>query len=108
MIAKELARATLYGGLDLMTAGRGVSRVICGERIRLPARWCRWYPAGYEPHTFGFLRAHCGQGQTALDIGAHLGLFSIVMARRVGPQGKVYSFEPTASTRGILKEPVPL
>jgi len=38
-------------------------------------------------------------GQTALDVGMHLGYFSTLMARLVGPSGTVHSFEPTPSTR---------
>ncbi len=40
-------------------------------------------------------------GQTVLDVGMHLGYFSTLMARLVGPDGKVHSFEPTPSTREI-------
>ena len=34
------------------------------------------------------------KGETALDIGANIGQFSTLMARRVGLIGKVFSFEP--------------
>lgn len=34
------------------------------------------------------------KGETALDIGANIGQFSTLMARRVGLSGKVFSFEP--------------
>lgn len=37
----------------------------------------------------------------AVDIGMHLGYFTSLFATLVGPQGKVYSFEPTPSTRDI-------
>src|SRR5262249_18759416 len=67
-----------------------------------PARYCRYYPTTYEPATFAFLRNHCGPGQTVIDIGAHIGLFSILMARQVGPTGRVFSFEPTPFTRSVL------
>lgn len=33
-------------------------------------------------------------GDVALDIGANLGLVSLRLAKRVGPSGRVYSFEP--------------
>jgi FkbM family methyltransferase len=104
----SLAKSIAYGAVDLCTAGRGVQRVICGEVIRFPARWCRWYASSYEPGTFAFVRDRCGPGDTALDIGAHLGLFSIVMARRVGPTGRVFSFEPTPLTREVLTKTVRL
>jgi FkbM family methyltransferase len=33
-------------------------------------------------------------GDVAMDIGANIGAFALVMAKRVGPTGKVYAFEP--------------
>lgn len=40
-------------------------------------------------------------GQTAVDIGMHLGYFTTLFASLVGPSGKVHAFEPTPSTREI-------
>src|SRR5438067_2438972 len=104
----SLAKRAAYRALDLCTAGRGVPRRIGGEVVRFPARWCRYYEAAYEPETFRFLAAQCRPGSTVLDIGAHLGLFTVIMARRVGPGGRVLSFEPTPSTRAALSETVRL
>lgn len=92
--------------IDLCTAGRGIKRVIGGEPVRFPARWSRYYESNYEQHTFNFLRAHCASGDTVMDIGAHLGLFSVFMARLVGPSGRVFSFEPTPLTRKTLQKTV--
>lgn len=33
-------------------------------------------------------------GSTAVDIGAHIGVHTITMSKKVGPQGKVFAFEP--------------
>src|SRR5437879_13846628 len=103
-LAKEIA----YVALDVCTAWRGVPRLVGGEWISFPARWCRYYAADYEPATFTFLRAHCLEGATVLDVGAHIGLFSVLMARLVGPSGRVISFEPTPLTRRVLDETVRL
>lgn len=89
------AKVALYEMVDICTLRRGILRVICDEEIRFPPRWSRFYPPDYEPYTFRFLRSHCAAGATVMDIGAHLGLFSVVMARLVGPAGRVYSFEST-------------
>jgi FkbM family methyltransferase len=43
-----------------------------------------------------------------IDVGAHLGLFSILMARLVGPTGRVFSFEPTPFTRSVLAQVIRL
>lgn len=105
---KTLAKALFYGALDLCTAGQGVERTINGTPIRFPARWSRFYPARYEPAKCAFLSECCVPGGVALDIGAHIGLFSVFMARLVGPSGRVFSFEPTPFTRDVLHETVRL
>jgi FkbM family methyltransferase len=38
-----------------------------------------------------------------LDLGAHHGLYSLLAARRVGPGGRVYSFEPEADNFRMLQ-----
>lgn len=40
-------------------------------------------------------------GHVSVDIGMHLGYFTTLLAALVGQGGKVYSFEPTPSTREI-------
>ncbi len=55
-----------------------------------------------------FLRAHCRPGITALDIGAHIGLYRVVMARRVGYSGRAISFEPTPGTSDALRRTIAL
>jgi len=103
---RSLSKSVVYGTLDRLTGGRGISRVIGGERVRFPARWSRYYESDYEPVTFDFLRRHCREGNTVLDIGAHIGLFSVLIARLVGASGRVFSFEPTPLTREVLRETI--
>jgi FkbM family methyltransferase len=105
---RSLLKATAYGALDLVTAGRGVRRTVNGEPYRFPARWSRYYPAVYEPETASFLRTHCRPRDVVIDIGAHIGLFGVLMARLVGPAGRVFSFEPTPLTRAVLEQTVRL
>lgn len=102
----SLLKEATYKIVDIATLGRGVSRQIGGAKIKFPARWSRWYDKNYEPETFDFLRQNVKPGATVLDLGAHMGLFSVVMSQLVGKEGRVYSFEPTPSTRSVLKEVV--
>ncbi len=43
-----------------------------------------------------------------MDIGGHIGLFAVTAAKLVGANGKVFSFEPTPSSRGVLTDTVRL
>jgi len=43
------------------------------------------------------------QGELIIDIGAHIGFFSICAGRKVGPTGHVYSYEPMNENFEILK-----
>jgi FkbM family methyltransferase len=103
-IVKKLA----YKTIDALTSGSGIERRIGGQSIRFPARWSRYYETDYEPETFRFFREYLKPGDTVLDIGGHIGLFAVVAARLTGRGGKVYSFEPTPFTRGVLQEVVDL
>ena len=47
----------------------------------------------YEPETQGLLRRTLRPGMVVLDIGAHIGFYSILVADLVGPSGRVYCFE---------------
>jgi FkbM family methyltransferase len=50
-----------------------------------------------------FLRHFLKPGMTAIDVGANLGLYSLPMARLVGPNGRVFSYEPGGEARGLLE-----
>lgn len=45
-------------------------------------------------------------GMTALDIGANHGYFTLIMADRVGPEGKVHAFEPNPHIAALLRNTV--
>lgn len=47
-------------------------------------------------------------GDNALDIGANIGYMSLVLARSVGPQGRVVSFEPSPNVLPLLRTNVNL
>lgn len=50
--------------------------------------------AGWEPKIYEQLQAHARPGTTAIDAGAHIGTHTVALARFVGPEGRVYAFEP--------------
>jgi FkbM family methyltransferase len=62
----------------------------------------------YEPETTAWLRESLGPGMTFVDLGAHIGYYTLLAARAVGPSGRVFAFEPTRGTFEILRRNVEL
>lgn len=60
----------------------------------------------YEASELAFVQRYVRRGQTALDIGANVGLFSVTMADAVGPQGRVYAFEPLQQNLALLERSI--
>jgi FkbM family methyltransferase len=57
----------------------------------------RLYITGcWEPNEFAFLNHVLLPGMTFLDVGANDGVFTVFAAKRLGPQGVVWAFEPSA------------
>lgn len=50
-----------------------------------------------------FLRRLVQPGQTVVDIGANMGVYALSLARRVGPTGQVWAFEPASATAELLE-----
>ena len=65
-----------------------------GLRLSLDPRYETEYAAGFhETALLECLAAHLKPGDVLYDVGAHIGYISLVAARLVGPQGKVFAFE---------------
>lgn len=50
-----------------------------------------------------FLARWLKPGMKVIDVGANLGVYSLPMARLVGPDGHVFSYEPASETQRLLK-----
>ncbi len=48
----------------------------------------------WEPHVLATINQYVKSGTVVLDIGAHIGTFTIALARATGENGTVYAFEP--------------
>jgi FkbM family methyltransferase len=51
-----------------------------------------------------FLRGFLRPGEQAIDIGASYGVYTLAMARAVGPGGRVWAFEPEPGTAALLAQ----
>ena len=52
------------------------------------------------------LKKHLKKGQVFVDVGAHIGVFTLTAAKLVGPKGHVYAFEPNPNSFKLLKKNV--
>lgn len=59
---------------------------------------------GFEQDEINFINSNLNQGDIFIDIGANIGLFSIIAANKVGNSGKVIAFEPTKKVFNKLIE----
>jgi FkbM family methyltransferase len=60
-----------------------------------------------NPHERGevkFLESIAKEGMNVIDVGGHIGVTTVVIAKQVGKQGLVYSFEPVPEYFDILKK----
>lgn len=60
----------------------------------------------YESEVTEAMNCFLHAGAVAYDIGAHAGYLSMYMAKLVGDEGKVYSFEPAPKNRELLERNV--
>jgi len=61
---------------------------------------------GYDQLLRKFLLDYLEKGMIVVDVGAHIGSFSLMMSSLVGSRGKVYAFEPDPNNFDILKKNV--
>lgn len=70
---------------------------LLGSRMRLQVdeyMQRRFYYHCYEAPEVRFLRRWLGRGDVVVDVGAHVGFFTLLAARLIGPGGHVHAFEP--------------
>ncbi len=89
--------------IEVITASDGTNNYLFSvanhfERFRAESL------ATKEAGTISWIKSVVREGDVFVDIGANIGLYSLVAARQVGRGGMVYAFEPhAASFLGLLK-----
>lgn len=79
---------------------------------RLRGRW--WLPASrgkilrilggsYEPEQTRLFEEHVRPGDTVLDVGAHVGYYTVLSAVLAGERGAVWAFEPNPANARFLR-----
>jgi FkbM family methyltransferase len=76
---------------------------------RMSIDWSRYRSFLYgtwEPKVIGALTDIVKAGMTVIDIGAHIGYYSLLFAKCVGPSGRVFAFEPLPCNFALLQKNV--
>jgi FkbM family methyltransferase len=81
---------------------------MAGVRINLGGSFLRYLTGDAEPEVQQALGELVKPGQTVYDVGANIGFFTILCSRLVGPQGRVYAFEPIPQNLVTLRHNIEL
>ncbi len=74
-----------------------------GVDVKITPRF-RYVREDYEKEAMEVICRTLREGDTAVDVGANIGLYSLLMGKLVGGSGKVYSFEPATKSFEVLLE----
>lgn len=106
----ELVDSAVSGVLPLNDKALCVT-IPGGYNMIIPERYAcyRSYLTGvYEPQTTKLLLKVITKGMTVVDVGAHIGYFTLLASALVGEHGMVYAFEPDPIWRGVLETNISL
>lgn len=77
------------------------------EGYRMCIDWTRYRSFIYgtwEPRVTEVVNDIVKKGMTVIDVGAHIGYYSLYFAKCVGPTGRVFSFEPVPKNFALLRK----
>ena len=97
--------------LPVAEEGERVVSFAGGTRLRLDLRESlqRDFLFGlYDQRELALMRRFLAHGGDMLDVGAHVGMYSVAAARALGPRGRVLAFEPNPAARRQLEANVAL
>jgi FkbM family methyltransferase len=98
--------------LETRLAGAALPRIASVDGLRITYRQLdvrvvsRLAAGEYEPEVHRFIRGTVESGWTIVDCGAHIGWYTLICSRAVGPKGHVYAFEPVPETAQVLLQNV--
>jgi FkbM family methyltransferase len=58
----------------------------------------------YERNETRYIKTILKPGMTVVDVGAHIGYYTTIAARIVGPAGRVHAFEPRPENVAVLRQ----
>lgn len=90
----------------LSIAIRGDVSVVVPHSLQLLTPYVLLEQEDWFEEEIAFARRFLQPGMRAVDIGASFGVYTLSMAKRVGPEGKVWAFEPARGPRTFLQESI--
>ena len=82
----------------------GGVKVVTPDALNLITPYVLYEQQDWFEDEIHFLRRALQPGQQAIDIGANYGVYTLSIAKTVGPTGAVWAFEPTSSTAAFLAQ----
>jgi FkbM family methyltransferase len=75
-----------------------------GDRFRIQPRFMGMNLSNYEPRLIETFCSLIADGMTVIDVGAHVGIYSLVASAKVGSSGKVIAIEPSPPNAQLLRQ----
>jgi FkbM family methyltransferase len=82
----------------------GGVRVVVPDSLNLLTPYVLFEQRDWFEDEIGFLRRLLRPGQQTIDVGANYGVYTLTIAKIVGPTGAVWAFEPATSTAALLAQ----
>lgn len=104
---REFGPKELWGEIAAAIRNRGLWPAAGAREIALGGGLTLWDATGrakVNPHALGFLLRYLSPGDTVVDAGANIGIYSVLAGAIVGPEGRVEAFEPSPTLRPCLEE----
>ena len=103
----KIVEPVWQNAFEWVSAGRGYQARVNNDLFRLAyeygSRYDRHNKHAYEPVVYRALVNEVREGMIVCDIGAHVGLLALAAAKRVGPTGHVFAFEPAPKALATLQ-----
>ena len=82
----------------------GIAKICLPDTYEVMSRYVIEEQGDWFEDEIRFVRKLLQAGQTAIDVGANYGVYTLSMAALTGPSGRIYAFEPAAATARLLRE----
>lgn len=100
----NLLRGPYRLALRALSARGGFTTTIAGERLQLHGDFAAQRWEAIEVATYRAFAEAIAPGDVVVDVGAHIGTYAMLAARRTGAAGRVIAYEPCEETRRYLRQ----